>query len=68
MQAAALDDVGFVRDYRELSALKKFLDKTGDHNHLNDVLGHDKTRASGISMPHALTAPLLSVCILDVAS
>jgi 6-pyruvoyltetrahydropterin/6-carboxytetrahydropterin synthase len=45
LQAAALDGVGFVRDYRELSALKEFLDATLDHNHLNDVLGHDKTTA-----------------------
>jgi 6-pyruvoyltetrahydropterin/6-carboxytetrahydropterin synthase len=41
--AAAVDGVGFIRDYREISALKEFLDATVDHNHLNDVLGHDRT-------------------------
>ena len=45
LQAAALDGAGFVRDYRELAPLKKFLDETVDHNHLNDVLGHDATTA-----------------------
>lgn len=49
LQAAALDNVGFVRDYRELSALKEFLDATVDHNHLNGVLGHDKTTAEALS-------------------
>ena len=38
LQAAALDGVGFVKDYRELAALKEFLDAAVDHNHLNDVL------------------------------
>lgn len=33
LQAVALDGVGFVRDYRELSTLKDFLDATVDHNH-----------------------------------
>jgi 6-pyruvoyltetrahydropterin/6-carboxytetrahydropterin synthase len=49
LQATALDSVGFVRDYRELSALKKFLDETVDHKHLNDVLGHDSTTAETLS-------------------
>jgi 6-pyruvoyltetrahydropterin/6-carboxytetrahydropterin synthase len=49
LQSAALDCVGFVRDYHELSALKTFLDTSVDHNHLNDVLGHDKTTAEVLS-------------------
>jgi 6-pyruvoyltetrahydropterin/6-carboxytetrahydropterin synthase len=49
LQSAALDAVGFVRDYGELSALKGFLDTTVDHRHLNDVLGHDKTTVEVIS-------------------
>ena len=49
LQLAKLDTTGFVRDYRELSALKDFLDATMDHNHLNDVLGHDQTTAEIIS-------------------
>ncbi len=49
LQSATLDNVGFVRDYHELSALEKFLDATLDHNHLNDVLGHDKTTTEVLS-------------------
>jgi len=44
-----LDAVGFVRDYRELSELKDFIDATVDHNHLNDVLGHGNTTAEVLS-------------------
>jgi 6-pyruvoyltetrahydropterin/6-carboxytetrahydropterin synthase len=49
LQSDALDEVGFVRDYRELSALKDFLDDTVDHRHLNTVLGHDRTTAEVIA-------------------
>lgn len=40
-----LDDHGFVRDYRELSPLKRYIDDDFDHRHLNDVLGHDAVTA-----------------------
>ena len=49
LQMASLDGVGFVRDYRELSALKDYLDATVDHRHLNEVLGHDRTTAEVLS-------------------
>ena len=49
LQSAALDSVGFVRDYRELSALKELLDSRFDHRHLNDVLGHDMTTAETLA-------------------
>jgi 6-pyruvoyltetrahydropterin/6-carboxytetrahydropterin synthase len=49
LQSTELDVVGFVRDYHELSALKKFIDSTLDHNHLNEVLGHDRTTAEALS-------------------
>jgi len=49
LQAATLDTSGFVRDYREMSAVKDFIDATLDHRHLNDVLGHDRTTAEVIS-------------------
>jgi 6-pyruvoyltetrahydropterin/6-carboxytetrahydropterin synthase len=45
LRSDMLDQVGFVRDYRELSALKQHIDETVDHRHLNDVLGHDRTTA-----------------------
>jgi 6-pyruvoyltetrahydropterin/6-carboxytetrahydropterin synthase len=46
---ATLDKNGFVRDYRELAALKDFIDETVDHTHLNDVLGHGHTTAEVLS-------------------
>ena len=49
LEAERLDDVGFVRDYHELAALKSFLDEIVDHRHLNDVLGHDRTTAEVIA-------------------
>ncbi|PVE20281.1 6-carboxytetrahydropterin synthase QueD [Microvirga sp. KLBC 81] len=49
LQSAELDRVGFVRDYRELSELKAFIDNTLDHRHLNEVLGHDQTTAEVIA-------------------
>lgn len=40
-----LNSVGFVRDYRELSDLKNYIDGELDHRHLNDVLGDNNTTA-----------------------
>lgn len=37
LQAETLNDVGFVKDYRELDTIKKFIDEQLDHKHLNDV-------------------------------
>lgn len=34
-----LNDAGFVRDYRELDAFKKWMDETLDHRHLNEAMG-----------------------------
>jgi 6-pyruvoyltetrahydropterin/6-carboxytetrahydropterin synthase len=44
-----LNNVGMVRDYRELSALRTFIDEKLDHRHLNDVFGHDTTTAEFMS-------------------
>lgn len=49
LQSTALNNVGFVRDYRELDALKKYIDDTVDHRHLNDVLGDDNTTAEHLA-------------------
>lgn len=38
MSATKLSAIGFVIDYRELEPIKKFIDTTLDHRHLNDVL------------------------------
>ncbi len=45
LQSDTLNAVGFVRDYRELSDLKDYIDDKLDHRHLNDVLGEDNTTA-----------------------
>ncbi len=42
LAAAELDADGFVRDYSDLSVLKRHIDDTLDHRHLNDVFGHEK--------------------------
>ena len=35
-----LDEVGFIVDFKELDALKHWIDTTLDHRHLNDVFDH----------------------------
>lgn len=49
MVSASLDAFGFVCDYRSLDPLKKWIDETLDHRHLNDVLGKDNTTAERIA-------------------
>lgn len=49
LQSKTLNDTGFVRDYCELDALKKYIDETIDHRHLNDVLGENNTTAECIA-------------------
>lgn len=49
MKSAQLDRVGFVRDYGDLLALKKYIDETFDHRHLNDILGDEKTTTEYIA-------------------
>ncbi len=49
LQAEELNAQGFVRDYRELDALKKYIDEDIDHRHLNDVLGEGCVTAEQIA-------------------
>lgn len=49
LQSKTLNAVGFVRDYRELSALKTYIDDVFDHRHLNDVLGDNGTTAEQLA-------------------
>ncbi len=49
LQAEELNAHGFVRDYRELDALKIYIDETLDHRHLNEVLGDDCVTAEHIA-------------------
>ena len=43
LSSKEVNNVGFVRDYGDLSLVKHFLDKTWDHKHLNDVLPMNPT-------------------------
>lgn len=49
LQSTRLNSVGFVRDYRELSVLKEFIDENLDHRHLNEVLGHNRTTSEVVA-------------------
>ena len=50
LKGAALDQRGFVRDYRELGPLKRLIDDEFDHRHLNEVLGHDHPTAERLAL------------------
>jgi 6-pyruvoyltetrahydropterin/6-carboxytetrahydropterin synthase len=41
LSSETLNQYGFVRDYRELDAFKRYLDEEIDHRHLNEVFATD---------------------------
>lgn len=43
LKASELNSLGFVKDYRELSFVKKYIDENLDHRHLNDVFTFNPT-------------------------
>ena len=43
LKKTAVDDVGFVRDYRQLDSIKSFIDLNFDHRSLNDVMEDNPT-------------------------
>ena len=43
LKSDVLNDVGFVKDYRELSVIKQFIDDNLDHRHLNDIFDMNPT-------------------------
>lgn len=49
LQAMALNAHGFVRDYRELTAFKNYLEEEVDHRHLNDLFGNDSVTAERLA-------------------
>ena len=49
LKSETLNEIGFIRDYKELDALKDYIDEELDHRHLNDVLGDDKTTAEQLA-------------------
>lgn len=49
LRSAHLNAVGFVRDYRELDSIKRYIDEELDHRHLNDVMGRMNPTAENIA-------------------
>lgn len=43
LKSEQLNEVGFVKDYRELSIVKNYIDNLLDHRHLNDVIPGNPT-------------------------
>lgn len=43
LKAESLNEVGFVKDYRELKVVKEYIDNNLDHRHLNDVFSVNPT-------------------------
>lgn len=43
LRSNVLNETGFVKDYRELSFVKQYIDDKLDHRHLNDVLDVNPT-------------------------
>lgn len=43
LKGQLLNEVGFVKDYRELDIIKKYIDNTLDHRHLNDIFPFNPT-------------------------
>ncbi len=43
LQSDQLDERGFVLDFGDLNRLKKYIDETLDHRHLNDVISDNPT-------------------------
>lgn len=43
LKSEQLNEVGFIKDYRELDSVKRYIDEKLDHRHLNDVLPFNPT-------------------------
>lgn len=43
LSTGELNEVGFVTDYRALEPIKKYIDETLDHKHLNDIMMYNPT-------------------------
>lgn len=49
LAAESLDAFGFVVDYHELAPLKRYIDETFDHRHLNEAMGDEQPTAEKIA-------------------
>jgi len=43
LKSVTLDQYGFVKDYHALKPVRKFIDETLDHRHLNDCMDYSPT-------------------------
>lgn len=43
LKSEQLNTVGFVKDYRELDSVKRYIDEQLDHRHLNDIFPFNPT-------------------------
>lgn len=43
LKAKKLNAIGFVKDYRELDEVKRYIDDKLDHRHLNDIFSFNPT-------------------------
>lgn len=43
LRSEKLNEVGFIRDYRELKSAKEYIDNNLDHRHLNDIFPFNPT-------------------------
>lgn len=43
LKGKKLNEVGFIKDYRDLSIVKNYIDNELDHRHLNDLLPFNPT-------------------------
>lgn len=49
LKSQSLNEDGFVRDYRDMDALKRHIDETLDHRHLNDIFGDDRVTSEHLA-------------------
>jgi len=43
LKSETLDEYGFVKDYKSLNTVRRFIDETLDHQHLNDCMSEPPT-------------------------
>lgn len=70
LQSQSLNKTGFVKDYRELDPIKKFIDEELDHKHLNNILDpfaiEEQDRAPRSLFPGNPSAENMARVLFDV--
>lgn len=49
LKSETVNEIGFVKDYRELDFIKKYVDDVLDHRNLNDIFPSDNTTVENMS-------------------